>query len=166
MEVAGLAFKTIEEVWRQRRDSVLSKSRQHESVSSSRAAFVNTHNALYPVISLYALNKAATGALEQRTLRAAGKVSLRDEADFKELQGLAQKYKDILGKILNDRIEMMTEGGDNLPARKQGLKGFATEVLNSLKILGDDQFGQDASRQRVLAVLEYSFKKPDIFLIQ
>ena len=162
MEVAGLAFKTIEEVWRQRRDSVLSKSRQHESVSSSRAAFVNTHNALYPVISLYALNKAATGALEQRTLRAAGKVSLRDEADFKELQGLAQKYKDILGKILNDRIEMMTEGGDNLPARKQGLKGFATEVLNSLKILGDDQFGQDASRQRVLAGLEYSFKKPDI----
>ena len=116
-----------------------------------------------PIIQgLYALNKAAVGALEQRTLRATGKVSLRDEANFKELQGLAQKYKDILAAILNQRIETMTEGGEDLLDKKRGLKGFATEVFNSLEILGDKKLGQDASQQRVLAALEYSFKNPDI----
>jgi hypothetical protein len=162
MKVAGLPFKTIEEAWRQqRRDSVLPKSRQHEFASSSRAAFVNTGDALYPVISLSALNQAAVRAIEQIALRATG-VSPRDEADFKELQGLAQRYKDILDDILSNRIGQLTKGGEDLENKKKGLKGFATEVLNSLKILGDDQFGQDASRKKVLEVLEYSFKNPEI----
>ena len=132
------------------------------AASSAQELFTDTAAANLLISKLYALNKAATGALEQRTLRAAGKVSPRDEADFKELQGLAQKYKDILGDILNNRIENMTEGGENLEVRKQGLKGFAAEVFDSLKILGDDQFGQDASRKKVLEILEYSFKNPDI----
>lgn len=114
------------------------------------------------ISKLYALNQAAVGALEQRTLRATGKVSLRDEANLKELQGLAQEYKGILGKILNNRIDIMTEGGDNLPVRKQGLKGFTAEVFNSLEILGDKKLGQDASKQKVVEILEYSFKNPDM----
>jgi hypothetical protein len=52
----------------------------------------------------------------------------------------------------------MTKGGEDLLDKKRGLKGFATEVFNSLEILGDKKLGQDASQQRVLAALEYSFK--------
>ena len=182
MEVAGLvhnlrdAFKhplnfTLRG-WQQHKDAVnralnsaASGGEELPAAASSQELFTDRDRAVAnpPIIQgLYALNNASVKALEQRTLRAAGKVSPRDEADFKELQGLAQKYKDILGDILNNRIENMTEGGENLEVRKQGLKGFAAEVFDSLKILGDDQFGQDASRKKVLEILEYSFKNPDI----
>jgi predicted transcriptional regulator len=131
------------------------------AASSLQEFFTDTAVANPLISKLYTLNQAAVGAIEQNLLRATG-VSPRDEANFKELQGLAQKYKDILGDILNNRIENMTDKGENLEVRKQGLKGFAAEVFDSLKILGDDQFGQDASRKKVLAALEYSFKNPDI----
>ena len=42
---------------------------------------------------------------------------------------------------------MMTKGGKDLEDREKGLKGFATEVLNSLKILGDDQFIKQVQRR-------------------
>jgi hypothetical protein len=184
MEVAGLAHN-LGDVWKHPRLFLARGLRQHEeavnkalekidsaghekklpaAASSAQELFTDTDTAaVNPVISkLYALNKAATGALEQRTLRAAGKVSLRDEANFKELQDLAQEYKGVLKDILNNRIGIMTEGGDDLSARKQGLKGFTAEVFNSLEILGDKKLRQDSSKQRVLAGLEYSFKNPDI----
>jgi phosphoenolpyruvate carboxylase len=151
--------RTLEEIYsagREKKSSAIGSSTQELFTDTDTAA-------ANPLISnLYRLNNASVEALKQRTFRAIGKVSLRDEANFKELQGLAQEYKDILGKILNNRIDIMTEGGEDLESRKKGLKGFAAEVFNSLKILGDDQFGQDASKQRVLAGLEYSFKNPDM----
>jgi hypothetical protein len=179
MEVAGSSPNTIEKAWQQQlRGFVLAKPRQHVNkaprttdsaasgetlpASSSLGEFSADTAVANPLVpKLRAWSKAAVGAIEQNLLRATG-VSLRDEADFKELQGLAQEYKRILGKILDNRIENMTDKGENLEVRKQGLKGFATEVFHSLKIFGDDQFGQDASREKVLAALEYSFKNPDI----
>jgi hypothetical protein len=185
MEVAGLAHN-LGDAWKHPRLFFARGLRQHQEAvsealekinsagrekklpaaasSSPQELFTDTARAVAnPLISnLYALNKAAVTAIEQITLRATGKVSLRDEANFKELQGLAQEYKGILGKILNNRIEIMTEGGDELEAKKQGLKGFAAEVFNSLEILGDKKLGLDASRENVLAALEGSFKNPDI----
>ena len=182
MEVAGL-IHNLGDAWKHPLNFTLRGWQQHKdavnralnsaasggeklpAAASSQELSTDTGRAVVnlPIIQgLYALNQAAVGALEQRTLRATGKVSLRDEANFKELQGLAQKYKDILAAILNQRIETMTEGGEDLLDKKRGLKGFATEVFNSLEILGDKKLGQDASQQRVLAALEYSFKNPDI----
>ncbi|MEB3315475.1 MAG: phosphoenolpyruvate carboxylase [Candidatus Melainabacteria bacterium] len=178
MEVAGL-IHNLGDAWKHPLNFTLRGWQQHKdavnralnsaasggeklpAAASSQELSTDTGRAVVnlPIIQgLYALNQAAVGALEQRTLRATGKVSPRDEANFKELQGLAQKYKDILAAILNQRIETMTEGGEDPSGKKRGLKGFATEVFNSLEILGDKKLGQDASQQRVLAALEYSFK--------
>lgn len=168
MEVAGLAHN-LGDAWKHPRLFFERGLRQHEEAvdtalekinstgrekklpaleSSAQELYTDTDRAVVnSVISnLYALNKATTGALGQIALRATG-VSLRDEANFQELQGLAQKYKDILGDILSNRIGQLTKGGDDLEAREQGLKGFATEVLNSLKILGDDQFIKQVPRR-------------------
>ena len=177
MEVAGLAHNLKEALQRpgsffvrgleqhnaavnKALENIDSAASEKELPAAAQQLFTDTGRATKsPLIPrLYALNKAAVGALEQRILRATAKVSLRDEANFKELQGLAQKYKDILAAILNQRIETMTKGGEDLLDKKRGLKGFATEVFNSLEILGDKKLGQDASQQRVLAALEYSFK--------
>ena len=178
MEVAGLVSNTntIEKAWRQQRSFVLPKSGQQpvlnkapkeidsaDSVTSAKKFFTDTDIAAANLITsrFCAWSKTSTEVLKQIALRAAG-VSRDDETNFQELQGLAQKYKDILGDILNNRIENMTDGGDDLELRKQGLKGFAAKVFDSLKILGDDQFGQDASGEKVLEILERSFKNPDI----
>lgn len=181
MEVAGLVHN-LQDAWRHPglffarglRQHTTAVNRALNSAASSKklptaaaaslgAASVDTHDASNPAVSrLYNLNDAATKALEQIALRATGKVSPRDEANFKELQNLAQEYKRVLKDILNNRIEVMTQGGEGLEHKKQALKGFAAEVFNSLEILGNKELGQGASQQRVLAALESSFKNLDM----